>query len=306
MYSQSVSAAEPVGYPATSIGSAFSDRFTRFKLLGSGDDGAVFSVWDGVRKDDLALKLMRDTGVPGQLDRFERDYQILAVTRSDRLVRVFDHGLCTLSMADGAWGPHFWYSMEKHAPSVRASFQQMALAGRLRVVRHMLDGLAVLHARNIAHRDIKPDHLFLSPAPSGNVAVKIGDFGIATVGHVASSPVEGTPGAGHRSPAYLAPERWVGDHDPDWRSADQYAAGITLFEVMSNGHLPLDFTDGHLWGHDYSAVSPLIIPELGGRRAPAVDRVIGQMLAKRSHWRFPNMACCKFELDAALLQDRVE
>ena len=49
---------------------------------------------------------------PGLAERFEREYQILAVTRSDRLVRVFNHGRAFVRMADSQPHPHFWFSME--------------------------------------------------------------------------------------------------------------------------------------------------------------------------------------------------
>ena len=39
-------------------------RFANFKMLGQGGEGAVFAVWDRIRKANLALKVMVDTGEP--------------------------------------------------------------------------------------------------------------------------------------------------------------------------------------------------------------------------------------------------
>lgn len=281
------------------LDAALGDRFGAFKILGRGGEGAVFSVWDRIQKADVALKLTRDTKEPGLAERFEREYQILATTRSPLLVTVYRHGKAVIYLEDGVAQDHFWYSMEKCDSSVRASFRNMDLAQRLDVVMQMLDGLALLHVKNIAHRDIKPENLFLT-LTGRKAQVKIGDFGIATVTRVAPNAVEGTV---YGSPDYLAPERWKGGQDADWRPADQYAAGVTLFEILSGGTVPLDFAGGHRRGHERSAVRPLRIPELRARKVPEVDKVIGRMLQKRPEWRFADLGECKRELGAALAME---
>jgi serine/threonine-protein kinase len=282
----------------TDLDAALGERFASFKLLGKGGDGAVFAAWDRVRKADLALKVMRDLGEPGLPERFEREYQILAATRDDHLVAVHDHGQIVIGGEDGPWN-HFWYTMERCDSSLRTSFQRMSLSDRLAVALQLLDGLALLHVKMIAHRDIKPDNLFLVTTRHG-ARIKIGDFGIATVARLAPNASFGYLSG---SPPYLAPERWNGDEDADWRPSDQYAAGVTLYEILSGGVLPLDFSGGYRRGHLRSGVRPLQIPELGGRRVGTVDQVVAQMLAKRPEARFSGIADCKRELTAALAND---
>jgi serine/threonine-protein kinase len=287
-------------YRISDLDAALGERFGAFKLLGKGGEGAVFSVWDRVQKQDVALKLTRDTRESGLTERFEREYQILATTRSPRLVTVYRHGQATITMGDGSSQNHFWYTMEKCDSSVRQSFKQHGLRYRLEIALQMIDGLALLHAKNIAHRDIKPENLFLTGA-GGKPQVKIGDFGLATVTRVAPNSTGG--GTVYGSPAYLAPERWQPNQDADWRPADQYAAGITLFEILSGGTFPLDFSGGELRGHERSAVRPLHIPELRGKRVVEVDKVVEQMLSKQPAWRFRELAECKRELLAALAME---
>lgn len=234
-------------YAIESLESAL-PRFANFKLLGQGGEGAVFEIWDRIRKSDLALKLMLDSGEPDLGHRFEHEYGILASSRSDRLVRVFDHGQEVVPVGGAAFN-HSWYTMEKCENSVRSTYRRMPLAKRLDVVYQMLDGLAFLHAKDIAHRDIKPDNIFL---------VK-----------------------GKR---------------------------VTVYELLSAGGAPLDFgltQETCYRAHWTGAVFPLRIPELGGRLAPAVDWVLGRMLAKRVEERYPDLAECKRELAAALAQEGV-
>src|SRR5690349_8510284 len=147
-------------------------RFANYNLLGQGGEGAVFAVWDRIRKADLALKLMRDTGEVDLAERFEHEYGILASARSPRLVRVFDHGADVLPLPDGSALGHYWYTMEICDQSVQSVLRRLSLEMRVSVALQMLDGIAYLHAKNIAHRDIKPENLFLV----NGAEVKIGDF----------------------------------------------------------------------------------------------------------------------------------
>ncbi|MCK6586857.1 MAG: serine/threonine protein kinase [Polyangiaceae bacterium] len=178
------------------------DRFTGFSPLGQGGEGAVFSVWDLVRKAEVAFKLMRDSGEADLRDRFEREYGILASSRSPRLVRVYDYGQAEVRMPDGSVAGHYWYTMEMCDSSVRKNLPGFNLTQRVEVGLQMLDGLAYLHAQGIAHRDIKPENLFLVKGTQ----VKIGDFGLAR----ASTPAGSGMGMVMGSPPYLAPERWTG------------------------------------------------------------------------------------------------
>jgi serine/threonine protein kinase len=288
-------------YTADALGAAFS-RFANFKMLGQGGEGAVFAVWDRIRKSDLALKLMRASDEEELAERFEHEYGILSSSRSNRLVSVYDHGAEMVVMADGSEVGHYWYTMERCESSVRKGFRKMPLAQRVDIAMQMLDGLAFLHASSIAHRDIKPDNIFLVKGQ-----VKIGDFGLARPNQAATEEAMGF-GDILGSPPYLAPERWVGVQDADWRPSDQYATGVTIFELLSAGRVPLDFGEtqetyfrAHLGGRVFS----LVVPEIGGKELPSVDWVLGRMLAKRPEARYGDMAECKRELAAALALDGV-
>jgi serine/threonine-protein kinase len=270
-------------YTVGTLASVF-PRYANFKLMGQGGEGAVFAVWDRIRKVDLALKLMRDTGDADLGERFEHEYGILASSRSERLVRVFEHGLDVVPLSDGATANHYWYTMEKCDSSVRHMLPRMTLAQRVDVGMQMLDGLAFLHAKNIAHRDIKPDNIFLVQG----MQVKIGDFGLATPNQAAVGEAAMARGMVSGSPPYLAPERWVGVQDADWRPSDQYAAGVTIYELLSGGRAPLDYGETEescFRAHLAGKVFLLRVPELGVRALSSVDWVLARMLAKRPEAR---------------------
>jgi serine/threonine-protein kinase len=245
---------------------------------------------------------MVDTGEPELGDRFEQEYGILASSRSDRLVRVFDHGQEVIPLGDSAFN-HYWYTMERCDGSVKTTYRGMPLARRVDLVLQMLDGLAFLHAKDIAHRDIKPDNIFLVEGQ-----IKIGDFGLAKTQQAAQAGAAVRYGTFMGSRPYLAPERWTGQQDADWRPSDQYAAGVTAFELLSAGGAPFDFgatTESCYRAHMAGAMFPLMVPELVGRRVAEVERVIGQMISKQVEGRYPDIAVCKRELTAAMAHEGV-
>lgn len=54
-----------------------------------------------------------------------------------------------------------------------------------RLFREILEGLVHIHGlHNLVHRDLKPENIFISRGSDGVAHVKIGDFGLATSGHI--------------------------------------------------------------------------------------------------------------------------
>jgi serine/threonine-protein kinase len=108
-----------------------------------------------------------------------------------------------------------------------------AVADSLRIVRQVASALGAAHARNIVHRDIKPDNIFIvrdSEVPGGERA-KIVDFGIAklsdgpTAGITTTSAVLGTP-------VYMSPEQCRGGGHVDQRS-DIYSLGCVMYTLLT-------------------------------------------------------------------------
>uniref|UniRef100_A0A9L0J3X9 RAF proto-oncogene serine/threonine-protein kinase n=1 Tax=Equus asinus TaxID=9793 RepID=A0A9L0J3X9_EQUAS len=92
--------------------------------------------------------------------------------------------------------------------------------------------LRYLHAKNIIHRDMKSNNIFLHEG----LTVKIGDFGLATVKSrwSGSQQVEQPTG----SVLWMAPEVIrMQDNNPFSFQSDVYSYGIVLYELMT-GELP--------------------------------------------------------------------
>ena len=295
-------------YTSTMLESAF-QRFGNFKTLGQGGEGAVFAVWDRIRKSDLALKLMRDTGYEDVGERFEYEYETLASLRSDRLVRVFDHGVVDLWSPDGTSARHYWYTMERCESSVQVGLPADD-ARAARGHRHADAGRARVPARE-GHRP--PGHQAGQPLPGERVADQDRRFRPGEGQYAAVGDGESVVRLGDiiGSPPYLAPERWVGVQDADWRPSDQYAAGVTMFELLSAGRMPLDF------GETQESYFPGAPPS--GKRARAAgpgargarELPVGRLGAREDdarrgrEMRYADVAECKRELAGALALDGV-
>jgi len=146
----------------------------------------------------------------------------------------------------------------------------------LSLIAQILAGLDHAHQREIVHCDIKPENILLTATATGWTA-RITDFGIARLSQELSTDGFGNTG----SPAYMAPERFYGQHSP---ASDLYAVGILLFEVLT-GYRPFSGLPGELMvAHlNQALVLPDTIPE-------AIRPIICTALQKLPARRFRSAA----------------
>jgi serine/threonine-protein kinase len=150
----------------------------------------------------------------------------------------------------------------------------------------VLSALASAHARGIVHRDLKPENVFLllgGAAP----AVKLLDFGVAKF-HGLDDPFT-TPtleGAQLGTPAYMAPEQWMGRRDVDHR-ADVFAVGVMLYEMLT-GALPFEGKGrGQLFLQIVEGTSPPEAPSAADEAVPAaLDPVVLRALERDRDARY--------------------
>src|SRR5260221_10358840 len=174
--------------------------------LGAGGMGEVYRARDPRLGREVALKLIPETFAAdaGRVQRFEQEARAAGQLNHPNILAVYDVGV-----HDGA--PYI-VSELLDGESLRSRLRGGALPARKAVdcARQIAEGLAAAHDRNIVHRDMKPDNVFITT----DGRIKILDFGIAKLtrpsGDASSRtdfPTETEPGMVVGTPSYMSPEQ---------------------------------------------------------------------------------------------------
>jgi eukaryotic-like serine/threonine-protein kinase len=202
------------------IGTVLSGRYKLEAKLGSGGMSTVYLAKDGTLDRDVAVKVMHRemSEQADQLERFRQEARAVAKLSHPNVVAVIDAG------EDGGH-PYIVFeyvegeTLKQRIARVGALEPQEALAYAIEIAR----GLTVAHARNMVHRDIKPQNVLID----AEGRAKLTDFGISRQleqdGMTATGRVLGTTD-------YVAPEQAMG-HPVDQRS-DIYSLGVVLYEML--------------------------------------------------------------------------
>ena len=202
------------------IGTVLSGRYKLEAKLGSGGMSTVYLANDGTLDRAVAVKVMHRemSEQPDQLERFRQEARAVAKLSHPNVVAVIDAG------EDGGH-PYIVFeyvegeTLKQRIARLGALDTQEALAYAIEIAR----GLTVAHARNMVHRDIKPQNVLID----AEGRAKLTDFGISRQleqdGMTATGRVLGTTD-------YVAPEQAMG-HPVDIRS-DIYSLGVVLYEML--------------------------------------------------------------------------
>ncbi len=231
----------------TSLGAAY----TLGRELGGGGMSRVFVAEDRALGRTVVVKVLSPELMAGvNVDRFRREIRLAARLQHPHIVPVLQSG-----ETDGL--PYFTMPFVE-GQSLRSRLAQsgaLPIGEAVSILRDVAKALEFAHAREVVHRDIKPDNVLLA----GNAAV-VTDFGIGKALSASKTPAPGgtltQAGTSLGTPAYMAPEQAAADPATDHR-ADVYAFGILGYELLA-GRPP------------FAGRSPqkLLAAQLGERPAP--------------------------------------
>ena len=246
--------------------------FTTLGRIGEGGQAQVYLAerdYDGLR---VALKVL-DRRLKHDkvfLERFVREYKLLAKLEIEHVARIYDQGFA---------GEHPYIAMEFLPSGTLAARIYEGLAPRtaLRITAQVARALDAIHSRGIIHRDMKPANI-LFRADGRPVIV---DFGLAK-----DLAINSTLTGQQRllaTPRYMSPEQCLGQ-TVDARS-DIYSLGAILWEMMTRTRIYESAGPADLMRMHVTAPVPRL-PDALAMHQPLLER----MLAKKPEDRFQSAA----------------
>ncbi len=210
-------------------------RFGNYDLVRRIDVGGMGEVYLARQRSvfdrEVAIKIIRSDLVHDSIarKRFLREAEVNAHIKHEHILPLYEFGedqgrlfLVTPYIAGGT------LSRRLHAgPLSLSEVHQLFTA--------LVKAVAYIHRRGVVHRDLKPSNILLDEEENtGEIYVRLIDFGIATIQGMAASPPLTTDGTSMGTVAYMAPERLSGIAAP---SNDIFSLGVILYQMLT-GQLP--------------------------------------------------------------------
>ncbi len=260
--------------PTTTVG-----RYQLVERRGQGASGEVWAAIDPELDRRVALKILHaELGPEPAHAAMIREAKALAKLSHPNVLPVFDAGVhdgrvfMALELVEGTT-MRAWMAGMPRWPEVVDVFAQAAR------------GLLAAHIAGIVHRDVKPENILIG----ADGRVRVSDFGIARPAGARDAAdsldtLESTAGIG--TPAYMAPEQFLGD--PVDARTDQFGLCVALHEALW-GERPFV-------GRDRTMLAANVI---AGRRRPPppesevprwLGRVVSRGLSIDPARRWPDLA----------------
>lgn len=280
-------------------GSDLDGRYRVNRCIGIGGTGVVFEASCHHDGSKVAIKTLRPRFVshPDLARRLQREGEVARRVRHPGILRTLDQGI----LHDGS--PYLVMPLLTGESLSRVLSRERELgAPQVAVIASRV--AAILHSAHCAgyvHRDVKPEHVYFDRLPTGELSVRLLDFGVCAS---ASAPLEERRrehGKVFGTPSYASPEQASGREDVDAR-ADLFGLGIVMFECLT-GRVPFR-------GPTVSKLLLRIIREqaprvrdLRPRVDPAMDELVSRLLRREPEERLPSARALARAL-APLVGDR--
>lgn len=203
---------------ASRIGELFGPYELRARI-GAGGMGEVYHAYDTSKDRVVALKLLRPELAADRnfQERFRRESRMAARLHEPHVIPVHDFGeingvlFIDMRFVDGA--------------DLKSLLERGPLSPErtANIVGQIASALDAAHASGLTHRDVKPENILIT----GDDFAYLVDFGIARAGGDTGLT---SAGSAIGSCAYMAPERFTGDHVGP--PADVYSLACVTYECL--------------------------------------------------------------------------
>lgn len=212
----------------------FNGKFEVKKSLGEGSFAKVYLVYHNYLDTLMAMKVIKEplNAATNKKDTF-REVTLACQLRHENIISIYDAAEITNFEDDKN---HAYFVMEyvsggdleRFLNSFSENNMFMPIGRSLDLIRQILSGLNTLHSANppIVHRDLKPNNVLLSFDDSGDIIIKISDFGFAKE---VSTSISDIDIAGTRP--YMSPELF---NKSVSTKSDIYAVGVMFYQLLTN------------------------------------------------------------------------
>src|SRR5579883_1991417 len=258
------------------------ERYKPLSLLGKGSTGSVYKCFDRLLAKSVAVKTLSHLSAP-QVVAFQNEARVTSLLDHANIVKVLDFGVTENSTP---------YMVLEYVDGINLELY-LQQNGRLDaesaccLFATACDALHYAHSNGVFHRDLKPSNLLLVSDKDGAPAVKLIDFGIATVKHQGETIANlGEEVAG--TPVYMPPEQ-IQDKTFDARS-EVYSLGCVLFEALT-GRTPFDSESILSMLIKHAKEAPRMMAEVvqAADIPPSLEHIVSKCLEKDPERRYSNM-----------------
>ncbi len=247
------------------------------ELIGTGGFGAVYRAWQPAVEREVAVKVIlpEHANQPTFIRRFETEARLVARLEHPYIVPLYDYW----RDASGAYLVMRWL----RGGSLNALVKRdgpISLERAAKMLMQIASALAVAHANDVVHRDLKPDNILLDE----NDNHYLSDFGIAKEVNTNVSLTQSGMIIG--SPAYLSPEQISGDMPTPL--SDVNSLGIMFHYALTGEHPYPGKTPTAMLVHHMQDPIPLLRVRLEDVPEP-VDEVMQRATTKDPAMRFQDV-----------------
>jgi formylglycine-generating enzyme required for sulfatase activity/serine/threonine protein kinase len=244
--------------------------------LGSGATADVYHARDTVLGREVALKVLKPALVPDSqaYARFVQEARAAAQLFHPYIATVLD-----IAESDGRYYIAMRYIPGRSLDHILKETGALAWDETLRLAQHIASALDHAHQQGFLHRDVKPSNIVRSD--KGDYVLT--DFGLTRA--MMSTGLTSHTGAVLGTPAYIAPEIWLGEKAVP--ATDQYALACAVYKALTGqalftGETPPAIMTAHvLKGARLPAEWPAGVPE-------GIATVLEKALSKVADERYPN------------------
>jgi serine/threonine-protein kinase len=210
------------------VGQHVADRYQVRRIVADGGMGRVYEALDLQVGRRVALKVLHSDVARDKvaLERFKREYEISQLLPHEHIVEVYDF----LKLADGTYALAMDFLEGEELRALLKRDKTVRPARLVRMLSQIAIGLDEAHRRQLIHRDIKPDNVYLCGTHEGDV-VKLLDFGSVKDKSEGAKKLT-VMGTTIGSPFYMSPEQAQGLDTLDAR-ADVWALAAISYESLT-------------------------------------------------------------------------